>query len=76
MTPSFVFARVIFHAEALRVQRRNKHSFEFLMKMLFQYDNPETGSSNPEVYSCWDSERDSFSDNWVMNITVGCINDN
>ena len=42
MTPSFVFARVIFHAEALRVQRRNKHSFEFLMKMLFQYtDNPE-----------------------------------
>ena len=39
MAPSFVFARVILHSEALKVQRRQK-LFEFLM-MLFQCtDNP------------------------------------
>ena len=36
------------------------------MKMLFQYTNNPERSSNPEMYSSWDSESDGFSENCVV----------
>ena len=68
MAQFFVFAWVILHAEALIyvVQR---------WKKLFDKDVvTQKGSSNFEMCSCWDSERDGFSENCVVDFTVGCIN--
>ena len=59
-----------FCSSPLLIVQRGKNSFEFWMKMLFQYtDNPET-SSNYEMHSCCDSERNSFSENCVVDFMV------
>ena len=53
-----------------------KSRLNFGWRFYFNALITEEGSSNSEKYGCWDSEHDSFSENCVVDFTVGCINDN
>ena len=55
-------------AEALILQRGKR------FVSIFNEDvTTRKGSSNSEMFSCWKSERVSFSENSVVNFTVGCF---
>ena len=76
----FPWRRLLFLPEWVYAQRLwkyngEKNSLEFLMKMLFQYTDKPEFPSNSKMYCCWDSERDSFSENWVVDFTVGCFSE-
>ena len=47
-------------------QCAKKHSFEFWMKMLFQNTDIPRKEAHSEMYSCWNSERDGFSESCVV----------
>ena len=72
----FCFLPGWFYTLSLWKNNAEKNSFEVSMKMFDCTIIAQKGSSDSELYSCWDSVGDGFADNWVVDKRKLCKNRN